>query len=525
MAEKLSAKRSELVFALVGPAGVRLEDLSKELRAALALFGYSSTVIRLSELLKRYTGYVDPADSKEATRILHMQKMGDEFRNSLKDGAALAMAAIVAIREERLEKMAGPDEPIPGHAFILHQLKNPAEVDLLRLVYGDAFYLIAGHAPSTARTTQLAERLAKKADLVGQGKQFKGDADNIITIDEKEDDDLGQNTRDTYPKADFFANLSLPGGEQSIHRFITLVFRHPFHTPSPEEFVMHQARAAALRSSDFGRQVGAAIVNISVDANSRLTNADIVALGMNEVPRGGGGFYWDADSPDHRDQALLRRDGTDRAKEIKTSALVELIEKIRAQKWLSGAAERSSSSDLAREILPALKRTQFMDIGEFMRPVHAEMAALIDAARRGVAVEGRTMYVTTFPCHNCAKHIIAAGLRKVVYLEPYPKSRAGFLHEEEISLESVSGAEENGKVVFAAFSGIAPRQYARLFSMTDRGGKPDRSLEQWESNRASLDPHGFRNAPKAYTRSEREALAVLDVAKFKWQPEKIVPGP
>src|SRR5882724_7181322 len=107
-----------------------------------------------------------------------------------------------------------------------------------------------------------------------------------------------------------------------------------------------------------------------------------------------------------------------------------------------------------------------MDIGEFSRPVHAEMAALIDAARRGVAVDGETMYVTTFPCHNCAKHIIAAGIRKVVYLEPYPKSRASNLHGEEMSLELPTGNEE-GMVIFAAYSGIAPRQYRQLFSMSE----------------------------------------------------------
>ena len=45
------------------------------------------------------------------------------------------------------------------------------------------------------------------------------------------------------------------------------------------------------------------------------------------------------------------------------------------------------------------------------------------------------MYVTTFPCHNCAKHIIAAGLERVVYLEPYPKSRAKTLYDEDITPE------------------------------------------------------------------------------------------
>lgn len=42
-------------------------------------------------------------------------------------------------------------------------------------------------------------------------------------------------------------------------------------------------------------------------------------------------------------------------------------------------------------------------------------------------------------------------------LEPYPKSRAGSLHREEIELQSIDGNTIDGKVVFLAFSGIAPR--------------------------------------------------------------------
>jgi tRNA(Arg) A34 adenosine deaminase TadA len=133
-------------------------------------------------------------------------------------------------------------------------------------------------------------------------------------------------------------------------------------------------------------------------------------------------------------------------------------------------------------------RTQFMDIGEFGRPVHAEMAALIDAARRGVAVNGLSMYVTAFPCHNCAKHIIAADISRVIYLEPYPKSRAGSLHGEELELQSVNGTEMPDRVVCYAFSGIAPRQYRQLLSMSERGKDKSHSLNEWGTLRTVLVP-------------------------------------
>ena len=120
------------------------------------------------------------------------------------------------------------------------------------------------------------------------------------------------------------------------------------------------------------------------------------------------------------------------------------------------------------------------------------------------------MYVTTFPCHNCAKHIIAAGIRRVVYLEPYPKSRAGYLYGEEITLESLFGNEEEGKVVFTAFTGIAPRQYRQLFSMSERGAKKGISLTEWEEDRLPLTPlYVPQYASLLYLEAERRALQNL----------------
>jgi deoxycytidylate deaminase len=53
---------------------------------------------------------------------------------------------------------------------------------------------------------------------------------------------------------------------------------------------MYQASAVALRSSDDNRQLGAAIVSISEDPSGKIKNTDVIAVGMNEVPRGGGGL-------------------------------------------------------------------------------------------------------------------------------------------------------------------------------------------------------------------------------------------
>lgn len=65
------------------------------------------------------------------------------------------------------------------------------------------------------------------------------------------------------------------------------------------------------------------------------------------------------------------------------------------------------------------------DVGHIMRnnhciaTVHAEQNAIADCARTGKAVKNSTIYVTHFPCLNCCKLIISAGIKKVVYEEGY----------------------------------------------------------------------------------------------------------
>ena len=51
--------------------------------------------------------------------------------------------------------------------------------------------------------------------------------------------------------------------------------------------------------------------------------------------------------------------------------------------------------------------------------IHAEQNAIDWAARKGVALEGAIMYSTFSPCWDCAKSIIAAGLKMVIFLDQY----------------------------------------------------------------------------------------------------------
>jgi cytidine deaminase len=177
---------------------------------------------------------------------------------------------------------------------------------------------------------------------------------------------------------------------------------------------MYFASAAALRSASLARQVGAAICR---------KDGALVAVGMNDVPKAGGGAYWCSDENDGRDF----RWGYDTSDRMRENIFGEILQKLRDHEWLAPAKASRPIPDLVAETLragerPIMKGAQFLGTIDYVRAVHAEMGAVTDAVRYGISTAGCTLYTTTFPCHDCAKHIISAGIARVVYVEPYRKS-------------------------------------------------------------------------------------------------------
>lgn len=60
---------------------------------------------------------------------------------------------------------------------------------------------------------------------------------------------------------------------------------------------------------------------------------------------------------------------------------------------------------------------------ELCRGLHAEQNAIIQAARFGICIDGSILYTTHCPCITCAKMIINAGIKKVVYGKEYADKR------------------------------------------------------------------------------------------------------
>lgn len=69
--------------------------------------------------------------------------------------------------------------------------------------------------------------------------------------------------------------------------------------------------------------------------------------------------------------------------------------------------------------------------------IHAEMNAILFAAKHGVKIDGATMYTTMTPCADCAKAIAQSGIKEVVYAKKYWRNEedwADILHQSGVTV-------------------------------------------------------------------------------------------
>jgi cytidine deaminase len=459
----------ELFFALVYPVGTDAELVVETLSDALIDVGYHPHVLHLIDELA-------PSAQEQDVFKRYMKRMdeGNDLRLRCKRPDAFALYYGSQITKYRASTFAEREDPLDRTnsrwAYIIRSLKRPEEIDALRAMYGDALIVLAAHSPRSARSERLTWVIGTSGTEAGSPEARRPHADTLIARDETEAEDLefGQRVSDAFPKADIFVDANHKETlKLSITRFIDTLFGYSFHTPTRAEYGMFHAQGAALRSADLSRQVGAAIAN---------QDGEIIALGMNEVPKGGGGLYWEDDAgPDHRDFTLSE----DVGRTIKRKALRQVLERLYGKGWLKEKPEAILDSAWSE-----VSGTELMNVTEYGRGVHAEMAAIVDAARRGISVADCTLYTTTFPCHVCARHIVAAGIKQLVYNEPYPKSLARFLHVDSIAIDDVGPSPR--RTNFVPFVGLAPHLYVRLFR-SEKGARRDPDTDapiKWEKQKA-----------------------------------------
>lgn len=60
-----------------------------------------------------------------------------------------------------------------------------------------------------------------------------------------------------------------------------------------------------------------------------------------------------------------------------------------------------------------------MEHGHCVRTIHAELNALLQCARYGIATQGVDLYCTDMPCRHCARALVQAGIERIYYVRPY----------------------------------------------------------------------------------------------------------
>ncbi len=450
----------EIVVAFMGAVGCGLPRIITECDSKLIKLGYRVIRIKLSEFikLKIKSGDITIPSNEANIKYLANQTGGNHLRKNY-GNEVLAKFAISQITRNRLvidQEAKQLDREPPRVAYLIDQIKHPDEIMLLRMVFRNLFYMIGVMSTQENRKSRLADEGTPR-----------GQIEDIIHRDRKESIDYGQQLEKAFKLADYF--IHHPLGDASLipaqlDRFLNLIHGSNKITPTKHEHAMYIAYSTALKSSCMSRQVGATIT----DKTGR-----IVAVGTNDVPQYGGGLYSNDSAVDDRcfnARGVCENDAQKnlRRQKIETGIATEI------NKIFQDTQMRNIATSKIKELADAVyAQSGIGDLIEFSRAVHAEMDALISLSRGGGgSTIGANLYSTTFPCHNCARHIVAAGIEKVYYIEPYEKSLAPDAHSDSIVVldHDLEPVESNSihKVKFIHFSGVGPRLYPELFLRNSR---------------------------------------------------------
>lgn len=449
----------EIVIALCGPLGTPLHQVARSFERLLSSrYDYKYVkIIKLSKIIREKSGLSEDEESIEK-----LISAGNELRDKFESNvlAAEAIKLILQARsqlnptlteqnclfenQEKQDYIVSPT-PVLRHCHIIDSIKNIEELRLLRSVYGDMLHVVGVYTPIELRIESLSRKVSGQDEIHA-----------LIDRDSGEEKASGQSVAATFPQADFFLRADVGTDselEAPVQRLLDLMLGTKIVTPTKIERAMYAAYSAARNSACLSRQVGASLTS---------AEGDVIAIGWNDVPRPSGGLYeFDEQNPadDHR---CWNKSGgicfNDQEKDILALTIADVLIK-------EDLLDPSQKNKAAKKIRSNQKLKGLI---EFSRAVHAEMHAILNAGtQHGDRIKGGKLFVTTYPCHSCARHIIAAGIKDVYFLEPYRKSMATKLHSDAITEKE----QETGKVRLLPFHGVAPSRFLKFFSAPDSGRK------------------------------------------------------
>ena len=500
MAQFRSRESKELIIGFIGPIGCGIAKIVSATENLLVDSGYVVRRIKISDFLRSEisAGRCKPENYADTSsyfrRYNELQDAGKLLRSRL-GKACLAEHAMEKIGVQRLADAppeAQVSEVIPKKvAYLIDQLKYPDEILMLRTVYRRLFYLIGTTSYKVNRQQLLVELGLSSTE-----------ANNLIERDRREDEDAGQQLEKALKLADLYIRTRVGSDhyKPALVRFLELVHGKKIHTPTRQEYGMYLAHAAGAKSACLSRQVGASIFSV---------DGEVISSGRNDVPKAGGGLYGFDSANDKRCFADGGLCHNVKHKNQMRQKISDTVRGLRDENMLNLGSV--TDDDLFKLTESIYKRSGLGNLIEFSRSVHAEMDAIVASARNGArSTSGGTLFSTTFPCHSCARHIVAAGIVEVFYIEPYEKSLALVLHEDSISFDEEDPSLDKGgeapkarKVRFVHFEGISPRAYIDMFQQ--HGERKDDDGKYHEGN--NDDPKKIPEYLDPYRDFEARAVA------------------
>jgi deoxycytidylate deaminase len=332
---------------------------------------------------------------------------------------------------KRIDKEHVGDQPI-----VIDGFRNPSEVQEIRRIYPN-FFLVAVCADKAERWTRV------RRDYGGNQNEFEDDDRR----DQYEEFKWGQGVQKCVDDADYvwYNNdhlvVNLDGSEdpdttgiervftKACNDFVPLMRGSKEHRdPTADEIHIAAAYAQSHASTCEKRHVGA-VITVRKDGQELP-----VSMGFNENPpsvrtcRSEGACYKDNDMSSKL-KARSRRIYCPKCGKVHRNLI---------DPW--------NCSKCGTNLKAWLHPSRNM---ELCTAIHAEERAVLSLGGR--SAEGGTLYVTTFPCFQCARLILDAGIKNIVYVEAYP------VKNTEVFLS------RNGIAEIRPFSGFTARAFFRVF--------------------------------------------------------------
>jgi deoxycytidylate deaminase len=461
--------KKEIIIGLVAPMGCGKDLFFSAITSNFKKQGFEVVPIKVTDLL-----YQQANNYPHSLDVFCKMQICSELRLNYRGFIA---ALIVENIKNKREGLNDQDKIV----YIIDQLKNEAECEILSHVYGvnylqvslfSNYYerdknlkkkfsgdmlneidfktensklfdslLLDNICNNKATKDQIKSKLAnlndKKLIETFRDQVLNDTTHMLIEKDNKEIDskhkDSGQQIANLFHKSHYFINLDSPNSQllSEVQKFTDQLFGEHKEYPTQDEFGMTLAYHASFRSNFPGdRHIGASII---------AENGEVVSLGSIRAPSS-------SSNP-----ALAHQDSI-------TDGYQYYYKKI--GDWKKELDSNECNIKSKEDI-----RSFLSDSIDFHPCTHAEIAAIIDAAKLGVSVRNATLYTTTFPCHLCAKDIVTAGIKKVIFLEAYPKSKSKELYPSIIDLNA---QQRKDIIPFENYMGVAPNRYHYVYALKNK---------------------------------------------------------